>query len=229
MTNAQPLVLLIGDDPDSREEMASYLGAYGIRTAEAADDKAGAQILCDVRVDLVVADLAWNGGSDMALSNLIRSRSGLRSILITEDGDSARRVFALELGADDCIAKPVNLRDLLQRIVHFTGAPASHEQRPCSRWKFDSFRRSLSAPDGTPVPLTTAECDLLIALVNRTGEPQTRDALCRHVFNREWQPFDRGLDAVVVKLRRKLKDDSENPEIIKTVRSRGYVFTGFPD
>ena len=94
-------------------------------------------------------------------------------------------------------------------------------------WKFDPLRRSLNAPDGTPVPLTTAECDLLIELVSKEGLPQTRDDLCRRVFNREWSPYDRSLDGIIVKLRRKLEPNPDNPLVIKTVRGRGYVFTGF--
>jgi DNA-binding response OmpR family regulator len=78
------------------------------------------------------------------------------------------------------------------------------------------------------VPLTTAECDLLIELVANEGRPQTRDDLSRRVFNREWHPYDRSLDGVVVKLRRKLEPDPDNPLVIKTVRGKGYVFTGFP-
>jgi DNA-binding response OmpR family regulator len=90
------------------------------------------------------------------------------------------------------------------------------------------MRRSLSAPDGTPVPLTTAECDLLIELVSKEGMPQSRDNLCRRVFNREWNPYDRSLDGIIVKLRRKLEPNPDRPLVIKTVRGRGYVFTGFP-
>jgi len=95
-------------------------------------------------------------------------------------------------------------------------------------WHFDPARRNLSSPDGHAVPLTTAECDLLIELVANEGRPQTRDDLSRRVFNREWQPYDRSLDGVVVKLRRKLEPDPDNPLVIKTVRGKGYVFTGFP-
>jgi DNA-binding response OmpR family regulator len=78
------------------------------------------------------------------------------------------------------------------------------------------------------VPLTTAECDVLIELAANEGRPQTRDELCRRVFNRQWQPYDRSLDGVIVKLRRKLESDPDNPMVIKTIRGKGYVFTGFP-
>jgi two-component system OmpR family response regulator len=227
--SAHPAVLLLGHDPESCDEMASYLGAHGIRTAQAADASVAARFLAEGLFDLVIADLAWSGRSEASFSTLLRSHGGLRSIAVMEDDDSARMIFALELGADDCIPRPVDLRELLKRVCLLTARREWRDTPPRGRWKFDSLRRSLSAPDGNAVPLTSAECDLLIALAEKTGEPQTRDALCRRVFNREWQPFDRGLDAVIVKLRRKLKDDSENPEIIKTVRSRGYVFTGFPD
>lgn len=94
-------------------------------------------------------------------------------------------------------------------------------------WHFDSRRRSLSSPDGQVVPLTTAECDLLTELVMSEGCALSRIDLSRRVFNRHWHPFDRSLDGIVVKLRRKLEPDPDNPTVIKTVRGKGYIFTGF--
>jgi DNA-binding response OmpR family regulator len=106
---------------------------------------------------------------------------------------------------------------------------ASHEPRATNGWQFDPVKRDLRSPNGEHVPLTTAECDLLIELVAHEGYPQTREELCQRVFNRSWQPYDRSLDSIVVKLRRKLENNPDQPMVIKTIRSKGYLFTGFPD
>src|SRR5690606_29264247 len=144
--------------------------------------------------------------------------------------------------ADDYVVKPVNLRELLARIRALlrrsggsggsssrkgNSAPDEQEQS-AARWKFDPHRRRLSTPDGALVPLTTAECDLLIELVAHEGDPRAREARCRRVFNRQWQPYDRSLDSIVVKLRRKLEPNPDHPMVIKTIRGKGYLFTGFP-
>ena len=136
----------------------------------------------------------------------------------------------------------INLRELLARIrallrrSQASGSGSGEIQsgkndlvdETSSRWIFDPMRRKLSSPDGNLVPLTTAECDLLIELVAHEGRPQTREELCRRVFNRQWQPYDRSLDSIVVKLRRKLEPNPDHPMVIKTIRGKGYLFTGFP-
>src|SRR5690606_29670935 len=96
------------------------------------------------------------------------------------------------------------------------------------RWKVDTHRRSLSAPDGALVPLTTAECDLLIELVAHEVAPQTREDRCRRASNRHWPPYVRSLDSMAVKLPRDLRPNPDHPMVIKTIRGKGYLFTGFP-
>ncbi len=168
----------------------------------------------------------------------LRQIGGTPCIMVTAQDEVTDMIVGLELGADDYMVKPVNMRELLARIralIRRSGPGNDSGGQPLpqpsndtgANWKFDPMRRNLSAPDGTPVPLTTAECDLLIELVSKEGQPQTRDELCRRVFNREWSPYDRGLDGIIVKLRRKLEPNPDNPLVIKTVRGRGYVFTGF--
>ena len=236
-------VLVVDDDPGIREELSDYLKSHGMHV-EAAADIIGARHRLGLRkFDLVLLDL-WLG-TDNGFDFLRELRRSLEipCIMMTAQDDITDKIVGLELGADDYLFKPVNLRELLARMrALLRRAATSPEPLPGSRhpqakpaqtgnpnsWFFDVTRRSLSAPDGQLVPLTTAECDLLIELAANEGRPQTRDELCRHVFNRQWRPDDRSLDSVVVNLRRKLEPDPDNPQVIKTVRGKGYVFTGFP-
>jgi two-component system phosphate regulon response regulator OmpR len=232
-------VLLVDDDPGIREEIAEYLESHGMQTETAADIAGARHCLGKRRYDLVLLDLWLGNENGFDFLRELRRSLEIPCIMITAQDDITDKIVGLELGADDYLFKPVNLRELLARmraLMRRAAVSAEAGQTPvpsdtpqgAGRWHFDPVRRDLLSPAGETVPLTTAECDLLITLVANEGRPQTREELSRCVFNRRWQPHDRSLDGVIVKLRRKLDDNPDNPQIIKTVRSRGYVFTGFP-
>lgn len=228
---AEPAILVVDDDAAIREELAAYLGANGFSVAAAGSGAEAETAMASRSFDVVLLDLWLGNDNGFDVLRRLRRDSRVPCIMVTAQDEATDKVVGLELGADDYVVKPVNLRELLARIRALLRRSSEGSTPPTPRdapnWRFDPQRRSLSAPDGTPVPLTTAECDLLIELVSKEGLPQTRDALCRRVFNREWTPYDRSLDGIIVKLRRKLEPDPENPLVIKTVRGRGYVFTGF--
>jgi two-component system OmpR family response regulator len=236
-----PAILLVDDDRGIREEIHDYLTAHGMHVELAGDMVAARFRLHNRPFDLVLLDLWLGSDNGFDFLREVRREKQIPCIMITAQQDVTDKIVGLELGADDYLFKPVNLRELLARIralLRRAGgpggsgepAPIAVEEKPVNPhgWRFDPARRNLSTPDGQAVPLTTAECDLLIELVANEGRPQTRDDLCRRVFNRQWQPYDRSLDGVVVKLRRKLEPDPDNPLVIKTIRGKGYVFTGFP-
>lgn len=231
-------LLIVDDDSEIRAELGAYLGANGFGVATAANGAEAERHLSDRAFDVILLDLWLGNENGFDVLRRLRQTRNTPCIMVTAQDEVTDKIVGLELGADDYLVKPVNLRELLARIrALIRRSGATEESGPSSapppkaddeaNWKFDPMRRSLRAPDGTPVPLTTAECDLLIELVSREGQPQTRDELCRRVFNREWSPYDRGLDGIIVKLRRKLEPNPDNPLVIKTVRGRGYVFTGF--
>jgi two-component system phosphate regulon response regulator OmpR len=237
---AAATILLVDDDPGIREEIAEYLHGHGM-VVETAADIVGARFrIAKRRYDLVLLDLWLGNDNGFDFLRELRRSLEIPCIMITAQDDITDKIVGLELGADDYLFKPVNLRELLARMRALLrraaaageSAPPSGESEPSralpGHWHFDPARRNLVDGGGKPVTLTTAECELLIALVSHEGRPQTREDLNRLVFSREWQPLDRSLDGVVVKLRRKLGDDADNPQIIKTVRGRGYLFTGFP-
>ncbi len=224
-------LLVVDDDPGIRAELGSYLSAqrFAVDTASCAAE--AESLMAESHFDVVLLDLWLGSENGFDVLRKLRAIGQVPCIMVTAQDEVTDKVVGLELGADDYMIKPVNLRELLARIRALIrrskspegAAPVAGE----TNWKFDPMRRSLNDPDGNPVPLTTAECDLLIELVSKEGLPQTRDALCRRVFNREWSPYDRSLDGIIVKLRRKLEPNPDNPLVIKTVRGRGYVFTGF--
>ncbi len=238
---SKPSLLLVDDDPDILEELGSYLSANGMAVSQASDARTALQMFRDNTFDLIVLDLWLGNENGFDLLREIRQTHMTPCIMCTAQDEATDKVVGLELGADDYVVKPVNLRELLARIRALLrraqtsggGGGAQEEQSVLmdevgSRWIFDPMRRKLSSPDGNLVPLTTAECDLLIELVAHEGRPQTREELCRRVFNRQWQPYDRSLDSIVVKLRRKLEPNPDHPMVIKTIRGKGYLFTGFP-
>ena len=238
---SKPSLLLVDDDPDILEELGSYLSANGMMVSQASDARTALQMFRDNRFDLIVLDLWLGNENGFDLLREIRQTHMTPCIMCTAQDEATDKVVGLELGADDYVVKPVNLRELLARIRALLrrsqtgggGGDVQEEQSVLmdeagSRWIFDPMRRKLSSPDGNLVPLTTAECDLLIELVAHEGRPQTREELCRRVFNRQWQPYDRSLDSIVVKLRRKLEPNPDHPMVIKTIRGKGYLFTGFP-
>lgn len=235
-------LLLVDDDPDIREELSSYLTANGMKVTAMADAKSALAAFSEDHFDLVILDLLLGGDNGFDILREIRMTHTTPCIMVTGQGEPTDKVVGLELGADDYVVKPVNLRELMARIrallrrSNQSGGPGGRNGRHEAdepedtgpRWKFDPHRRRLSTPEGALVPLTTAECDLLIELVAHEGDPQTREDLCRRVFNRQWQPYDRSLDSIVVKLRRKLEPNPDHPMVIKTIRGKGYLFTGFP-
>jgi len=229
-------LLIVDDDSEIRAELGAYLSAHFFWVQTAANGEEAERLLADGEFDIILLDLWLGNENGFDVLRRLRQTRNTPCIMVTAQDEVTDKIVGLELGADDYLVKPVNLRELLARIrtlIRRSGAselgaqftPQAGEDE--ANWKFDAMRRSLRAPDGSPVPLTTAECDVLIELVSREGQPQTRDELCRRVFNREWNPQDRGLDGIIVKLRRKLEPNPDNPLVIKTVRGRGYVFTGF--
>jgi two-component system OmpR family response regulator len=143
------------------------------------------------------------------------------------------RVIGLELGADDYVTKPFDLRELLARVrsVLRRAQPAAPAPAPAAArgYEFEGHRlelasRRLLGPDGQDIPLTRGEFDLLLALVERAHQVLNRDQLMNALHGRDAGPFDRAIDVQVGRLRRKLEVDPAHPLLIKSVRGSGYLF-----
>jgi two-component system OmpR family response regulator len=154
--------------------------------------------------------------------------------MLTAKNDDIDRIVGLELGADDYLGKPFNPRELLARIraiLRRSEASAmragERRQRSFAGFTIDLDARTVERADGTNVPLTSAEFDLLACFVERPRRVLTRDQLLDWTRGRSADPFDRTIDVTVSRLRRKLEmADPSGPALVTTVRNGGYLFAG---
>jgi two-component system phosphate regulon response regulator OmpR len=228
-------VLVVDDDGVICDELREYLQAHGMVVDVVHDLVSALRAVQSRRYDIVLLDLMLGHGNGFDLLRELRRTGDTPCLMLTARQDVTDKIVGLELGADDYLYKPINMRELLARMralmrraERLPGEAVARAQGGAPGWRFDPARRNLAAPDGGVVPLTSAECDVLIALVSHEGCPQTRADLCLKVFQRQWQPSDRSLDGVIVNLRRKLEPDPDRPLVIQSIRGKGYVFTGFP-
>jgi two-component system OmpR family response regulator len=229
-----PHILVVDDDREIRSLVAQLLRKHGFRVTDAADGREMMEALEGGRFDLVVLDLMMPGEDGLTLCRRVRTASALPIIMLTAMGEDTDRIVGLEMGADDYLPKPFNPRELLARIravLRRAGgeSPETQEEsgglRAFEGWSLDLAKRELRAPDGTLVPLTAGEYDLLAVIVERPGRVLSRDQLLDLTRGRDAVPFDRSVDVQISRLRRKLEPDPKEPQIIKTVRGGGYVFT----
>ena len=225
-------ILVVDDDARIRRLVSRYLLKEGFRVSTAADGEEMQRVLDEGGVEVVLLDLILPGEDGLSLARKLRAQSNVGIIMLTGKGEIVDRVVGLELGADDYVAKPFDNRELLARIRsllrRLRDAPrpqdAGHVAR-FSGWVLDLDSRELRTEDGREVRLTTAEFKLLATFVTNATLVLTRDQLLDHIADREWAPFDRSIDVVVGKLRRKIETDPSKPSLIASVRGVGYKFT----
>jgi len=222
-------VLIVEDDKQVRETVADYLEAHGFNVAQAADGEAMRKALAREVPEVVLLDVRLPGEDGLALARWLRERHDVAIIMVTAAGEVIDRVVGLEVGADDYIAKPFDLRELLARIksvLRRSRKPTAGTSRRVSfgACTLDLDRHQLIGRDGEEIPLTGMEFDLLRAFAEHPNRVLSRDQLLTLTRNREWEPFDRSIDIRIARLRRKIELDPENPKTIKTVRGSGYIF-----
>ena len=194
-----------------------------------------ARIIAEDLVDLVVLDLQLAEENGLQLVNELRTRSNLPIIVITGHWrDEVDRIVGLELGADDYLTKPFNLRELLARVravlrrVEVDRAPPPVDSKGTryrfAGWELNLRTRRLTSPTGTSVELTIGEFSLLTAFVRSPQQLLSREQLLAATHLQDEEVFDRSIDVQILRLRRKLEIDPSAPELIKTERGVGYVF-----
>ena len=234
MVHATPNILVVEDDRETRTLIAKYLRTHACHVTTAADGREMARAMIDRRVDLVILDVMLPGEDGLSLCRKVRAESETAIIMLTARGEDVDRIVGLEMGADDYLAKPFNPRELLARINAVLRRQASG--RTASRteaaailgflgWRIDLRLRELRNPDGARVVMTSAEFDLLQTFCERPGRVLSRDALLDFTQGRNAGSFERSIDVLVSRIRRKIEPDPKDATLIKTVRSGGYMFT----
>ena len=219
-----------------RHLVTSYLEDHDIRVISTSRRDEAASLMIRHRLDLVVLDLRLGQEDGLDLLREIRANSDVPVIITTgHRGEEIDRVVGLELGADDYITKPFGLRELLARIRAVLrrrepGQAAAAEREAgkgrCrfGTWELDRRNRRLTNSGGEPVALTKGEYALLVAFLDSPQRPLSREQLLQATRVHE-DVFDRSIDVQVLRLRRKLEADPNEPSIIRTERGIGYVFT----
>jgi two-component system OmpR family response regulator len=230
-----PHVLVVDDHKEIRDLLAKYLAKNGLRVSTANGGVEMRQQLRTATIDLVVLDIMMPGEDGLSLCRSLRQTSMVPIVLLTAVSDETDRIIGLELGADDYVTKPFNPRELLARIrallrrANATAAVTSdpeHKRYRFGNWTLDVSQRSLVDASGSEAALGTAEFRLLLALVSRPGVVLTRNQLLDITAGRSAQVFDRSIENLVSRLRRRIEDDPQQPTLIKTVWGDGYTFAG---
>jgi len=228
--NDTPVKLLLVDDEASlREPLADYLSRQGFVVEQAADAAKARSRLQESMPDLVLLDIMMPGEDGISLCRHLIESKGLPVIFLTARGESTDRIVGLEIGADDYVVKPFEPRELVARIrsvLRRTNKQGAVNQGEAlyhfDGWLLDPLKRRLSDPEGTIVPISSAEFRLLCAFLDHPRQVLDRDRLLDMVQGREAHLFDRAVDNQVSRLRRKMEEDSRDPKLIQTVWGGGY-------
>ncbi|MGF1606008.1 MAG: response regulator [Rhodothalassiaceae bacterium] len=233
----QAHILIIDDDIRIRRFLADYLIEEGYRVSQAGAAEEVWPVLHRSSIDLITLDLGLPEGDGLTLAQQIRKQHRTPIIMITGKGDPVDRIVGLEMGADDYIAKPFHLREVLARIrAVLRRADASRQsdrgeakdeangRYGFEGWCLDSVKRELQCPEGQAVNLTAREFDLMLAFVHHPQRVLSRDRLMDLTKGTDWTPYDRSIDTLVSRLRRRLAQHG-GEELVKTVRGAGYLFT----
>lgn len=230
-------VLIVEDEPVTRIKLMGYFENAGYKVSGAGSGPEMRELLEQEPVDLVLLDINLPGEDGLALTRELRSHSNIGIILVTGRTDSVDRIVGLEMGADDYVTKPVELRELLVRVKNLLwrislaqGAATEEVEREgggdvvrFGGWNFDIPRRKLTC-QGTTVKLTRAEYEVLVAFIAYPNRVLSRDRLLNLISHRVDAPSDRTIDVLIRRLRHKMEHNPKEPELFITVHGEGYMF-----
>jgi DNA-binding response OmpR family regulator len=231
-------LLAVDDEPELRSLLKEYFDRQGFSVDTAADAAEARALVAERTPDIAILDVNMPGESGLTLARWLREtrpRTGI--LMLTTVGESIDRIVGLELGADDYLPKPFELRELLARVravQRRLGVPSPKVVAPADapesrridfgRCLLDLDERRLIGDDGADVAITAAEFDLLALFARHPNRPLNRDQIMEQAHNRGWDVFDRSIDLRIMRLRRKVERNPDKPEVLKTVRNVGYVF-----
>lgn len=242
-----PHIAVLDDEVDITLLLANYLQGHGFRVTQLHNGRALTALMATDPADLVLLDLGLPGEDGFSIARHVRQNWHCGLVIVTGRGDAVDKVVGLEVGADDYVTKPFDLRELVARVkavlrrltpqmsqipaVPLTPAPSTAPPAPAAPsdklrfagWQLDTAARRLTDPQGHEVALTGGEFDLLCAFARHPGRVLSRDFLLEHTRGREAAPFDRTIDVQVGRLRKKIEADADDPQLIKSVRGAGYI------
>ena len=224
-------ILVVDDEVRLARSIQAGLAAEGFVVDVAHDGTDGLWFARERTYDAIVLDLMLPGEDGLSLCRRLRAASQVPILMLTAKSEEVDRILGLELGADDYLAKPFNPRELLARIRAILRRVSAEAPEPDERkrlhfagWTLDVSLRQLLSPEDARIAITGAELDLLLALCLRPGRVLSRDQLLDLTQGRAAGPFERSIDVLVSRIRQKIERDPRNPEIIRTIRSGGYLF-----
>ncbi|WCJ64984.1 response regulator [Agrobacterium tumefaciens] len=234
METPSPLILIVEDDVEIRTLLAELLVAEGFVVSQSSNGREMDDALNKAVPDLVVLDLMLPGEDGLSICRRLRTNNTVPILMLTAKGDEIDRVVGLEVGADDYLVKPFSPRELTARIRAILRRANMRNPIvtvPSRRFTFDNFvidldARQLADNEGVPLVLTSAEFDLLACFLNRPRRVLTRDQILDWTRGRSAEPFDRTVDVLISRLRKKFETASPGSNLINTVRNGGYLFTG---
>jgi two-component system OmpR family response regulator len=232
MTEQSAHIVVVDDDDDIRSSLAKYLRKHGFRVSVAANGDELNHVLSTANADLLVLDIMLPGDDGLTICRRVLETRQLPIIFLTALAEDIDRILGLELGADDYVTKPFNPRELLARIKSVMRRSQMLPNKPriakgvvkFDRWHFDISRKEIMGSDNVAIRLSSGEHLVLVSLIEHAGSTLTRDQLLNLTKGREAQLFDRSIDNVISRLRRKLEIDPKKPLIIQTQWGNGYAF-----
>jgi two-component system, OmpR family, response regulator len=237
MTTQTPHIMVVDDEASTRDMVGDYLRMHGFRPTLCDGGASLREAFAKEEPDLIVLDLNMPEEDGLSIVRDLKARSTVPVIMLTATASAIDRVVGLELGADDYIAKPCELRELVARIrsvlrrVQGAQAPAGEDAQAKNKvvkfgtkW-LDLDARVLRDDDGVEHPLTASEFNLLKAFAEHPKRVLTRERLLDLANARDPDAFDRAIDIRITRIRRKIEPDPAHPSVIRTVRGAGYVFS----
>jgi two-component system phosphate regulon response regulator OmpR len=238
-------LLVVDDEPEIRDTICEYFELQSFVVHEAANGDDMRAVLLEHPIDLVLLDLRMPGEDGFTLCRELRAKHSAGVIMLTGSSDTVDKIVGLEIGADDYVSKPFDLRELLARVKSVLrrmgdqpreaaaadrqpkdgASKDDREEAPFGACRIDLHARVLRTAGGDALPLSAMDFDLLKAFMDHPRRVLTRDQLLDLAHNRNWDPYDRSIDVRITRLRKRVEPEPSKPRYIKTVRGVGYMYS----
>lgn len=228
------LICICDDEEPLRAMLSEYLEKSGFETVQAQDAASLRETLEHRSPDVVLLDINMPGEDGLSVLRSLQGDEGApRVIMLTAAGETVDRIVGLEMGADDYLPKPVDLRELVARIRavlrrasrrQVEDPQAAQGRLPFGKAWLDLEAAKLFDSEGQQIPLTAMEFNLLKLFARNRGRVLNRDQILEGAHDRQWDPFDRSIDIRISRIRKKIEHNPSKPTVIRTVRGLGYIY-----